>query len=167
MYLDGLCLCIFPETAVACQHRHLMFSGIITYRAIRNRQIARYFGMLGYNLHHLLRREVVDSDFSYRNQMLECDALSFLNNLRSYEIHCVNLVWKIAHFFEHPNRMQVDEDICVVDYYLHSLDELELAFDSFNGGVQQSGCFRERYDFIGEGSVNHSNKSSGSLRYRH
>lgn len=75
--------------------------------------------------------------------MLECDALSFLNNLRRYEIYCVNLVWQIAHFFKHPNRMQVDEDICVVDYDLHFLDELEMALDSFNGDVQQSSRFRE------------------------
>lgn len=105
MHFDVLGFGIFAETAVTCQHRHLMFSGVITYRAIRNRQIAGNFGMFSYDLHHLPHREAVDSDFSYRNQMLECDALSFLNNLRSYEIHCVNLVWKIAHFFEHPNRM--------------------------------------------------------------
>ncbi len=64
--------------------------------------------------------------------MLKCEALCFLYNFRHYEIHCVNLVWQIAHFFKQPNRMEVDEDICIVDYYLHSLDKLELALYRFN-----------------------------------
>lgn len=85
--------------------------------------------MFGDYLHYLVYREAVDPDSSGRNQVLKLDALRFLYNLCSYEIHCVNLVRKIAHFFEQPYRVQVDEDVCIVDNYLHALDELELALD--------------------------------------
>lgn len=70
-------------------------------------------------LSKFFRIKTLYSDFPFCCEGRQCFGLIVVCNFRNDEINCPDIIRKLTQRFEQTDGMQVNEDICIVDDYLH------------------------------------------------
>ncbi len=99
--------------------------------------------MLRDNLYHFLSSEAIDNYFAIVDKLIKSLPLFIINQFRNHKIHGMYLVWQITYRLQQTDAKHVNENICVVDYYLHYSDKLKMIFYAVNRCVQQNCGFAQ------------------------